>query len=357
MSIKFAIFTKPSDTTCHFCQNLFMEPTGAQQVFFNHIKGLLPPHVSFVDEIADLLNISNDSAYRRIRGEKPIALEEIKKLCLKYKISLDQLLHLNSESVVFSGKLANAKDFNFELYMEDMIRQHEMINSFEQKELLILSKDFPIYHYYNYPELAAFKYFFWMKTILHYPDYNKTTFDVSLMTDNIMKSGEKILAAYNKIPSTEICNVENINTTLRQIEYYKETNVFASKEDVLKIYESLERTIDHVELQAEAGYKISQPGKGPNKGAPFNLYFNDFILGDNTHLPIMNGKKMVFIVHTFLNYMNTTDEAFVEYTYQHFQNIRQKSTLISVVGEKDRRRFFNRIRQNITEKKNTILEY
>ncbi len=332
-----------------------METTGAQQVFFRHIKELLPPHISFVDEIAEVLDISNDSAYRRIRGEKPIALEEIKKLCIKYKISLDQLLHLNSESVIFTGKLANAQNFNFELYLQDFLRQHEIINSFEQKELLILSKDVPVYHYYNFPELAAFKYFFWMKTILHYPDYSKTTFNPSLMTENLVKTGEKILAAYNKIPSTEIWNVENINTTLRQIEYYKETNVFASKDDVLKIYDCLERTIDHVESQAETGHKINLPGKGPHQEAPLNIYINDFILGDNTYLPILNGRKMVFLTHTFLNYINTKDVAFAEYTFEHFQNIRNKSTLISVVGEKERRRFFNRIRENIDARKTAVL--
>ena len=311
----------------------------------------MPPNISFVDEIADVLNISNDSAYRRIRGEKPIALEEIKKLCVKFKISLDQLLHLNSESVIFSGKLADPQNFNFELYLQDFLRQHEIINSFEQKELLILPKDVPVYHYYNFPELAAFKYFFWMKTILHYPDYSKTVFNPSIMAENLMKTGEKILATYNKIPSTEIWNVENINTTLRQIEYYKETNVFASKEDVLKIYDCLERSIDYVELQAEAGYKINQPGKGPQQGAPLNLYINDFILGDNTYLPIVNGKKDGFSYpHSFKLY-EYKRFVFAEYTYQHFQNILHKSTLISVVGEKERRRFFNRIRQNIDARK------
>ena len=66
-----------------------------------------------------------------------------------------------------------------------------------------------------------------------------------------MKTGEKILATYNKIPSTEIWNVENINTTLRQIEYYKETNVFESEDDILKIYDCLEKSIDYVEMQAK----------------------------------------------------------------------------------------------------------
>ncbi|MEP6583476.1 MAG: helix-turn-helix domain-containing protein [Ginsengibacter sp.] len=334
-----------------------MESSGAQLLFFNHIKGLMPPHISFVDEIAETLEISNDSAYRRIRGEKPISLEEVKKLCIKYKVSLDQLLHLNSDSVVFSGKLAHSQNFNFELYLQDFLRQHEVINSFEKKEVLILSKDVPLHHYYNFPELAAFKYFFWMKTILHYPDYNKAVFNPSTMTENLMKTGEKILATYNQIPSTEIWNIENVNTTLRQIEYYIETNVFASKEDVLKIYDCLERSIDHVELQAEAGYKINQAGKGPRQGASLNLYINEFSVGDNTYLAMLNGKKTVFLVHTFLNYMNTSDAAFAEYTYSYFQNILHKSTLISVVGEKDRRIFFNKIRSNINERKNAGLSY
>lgn len=41
-----------------------------QQHFFDHIKERLPTHLSLVDEVAELLSISNDSAYRRIRGEK-----------------------------------------------------------------------------------------------------------------------------------------------------------------------------------------------------------------------------------------------------------------------------------------------
>src|SRR6186997_224170 len=120
-----------------------MESSNVQVAFFNHLKTLLPAHLSLVDEIAEILNISNDSAYRRIRGEKPIALEEIKKLCSKFKISLDQLLQLNSDSIVFSGKVADPENFNFDLYLQDFLHQHEIINSFEQKELLILPKDVP----------------------------------------------------------------------------------------------------------------------------------------------------------------------------------------------------------------------
>ena len=66
---------------CNFYQNFSeMESSDAQLRFFQHIKSALPPNISFVDEIAGLLDISNDSAYRRIRADKPISFEELQKL-------------------------------------------------------------------------------------------------------------------------------------------------------------------------------------------------------------------------------------------------------------------------------------
>src|SRR6185503_11385436 len=111
------IFTK---TGLHLLQlspkpNATMEATNVQVRFFQHLKVQLPPHIAIVDEVADVLGISNDSAYRRIRGEKPIDLEETYKLCDHFKISMDQLLHLQSDAFIFSGILQNAGDNgNFE---------------------------------------------------------------------------------------------------------------------------------------------------------------------------------------------------------------------------------------------------
>ena len=95
-----------------------METLTIQQSFFQHIKKVLPPHLSMVDEVAELLNISNDSAYRRIRSEKPITIDEMAKLAIHFKLSLDKFLHLESDSFIFSGKLANAFSHVFEKWME-----------------------------------------------------------------------------------------------------------------------------------------------------------------------------------------------------------------------------------------------
>jgi predicted DNA-binding protein YlxM (UPF0122 family) len=53
-----------------------MESADIQQLFFQKIKDNMPAHLSFVDEIAELLNISNDSVYRRIPAKNPSALKK-----------------------------------------------------------------------------------------------------------------------------------------------------------------------------------------------------------------------------------------------------------------------------------------
>ena len=78
-----------------------METNELQQQLFVYLKENTPPHLSLVDELCDLLDLSNDSVYRRIRGEKPITLTELKKICEHYHVSIDQLLQLENNTILF----------------------------------------------------------------------------------------------------------------------------------------------------------------------------------------------------------------------------------------------------------------
>lgn len=68
-----------------------MAKEGIQGSFFQVIKDHLPGHISLVDELADTLEVSNDSAYRRIRGETSLTFDEIAILSIKYGVSIDNL--------------------------------------------------------------------------------------------------------------------------------------------------------------------------------------------------------------------------------------------------------------------------
>jgi hypothetical protein len=142
-------------------------------------------------------------------------------------------------------------------------------------------------------------------------------------------------------------NVENILTTLRQIEYYKDTGIFASKDELELLYSKLYEMIDHMENTCTIG-KRYMPGQKPlHADAQVKVYVNDFVIGDNSNVVVLNEKKLCFINHNVMHFMLTQDETFSNYSYNFIQNIIQKSNLISEVGERERAMFFNMIRQRI----------
>lgn len=57
-----------------------MNATELQQQLFNTIKSKIPDHLSAPEEMAKLLDVSVDSVYRRMRGEKVITLDELQTL-------------------------------------------------------------------------------------------------------------------------------------------------------------------------------------------------------------------------------------------------------------------------------------
>jgi BetR domain len=325
-----------------------MESTGIQVAFFQHIKNLLPEHIALVDAIADILNISNDSAYRRIRGEKLISLEEMQMLATHYKISLDQFMHLQSDSFIFTGHLTNESDHLLEQWMQDTLQQLIYINSFKHKHLYYHARDIPHLYYFAIPEFWAFKSFVWKKSLLLYEQLKGVKFS---MDQQIKEShqglAQKIVDVFNQIPSSEIWNIYCINATLRQIEFYRSANIFETKEDLDRSCQSFLLLIDHLEKQAETGLKSRVGESYKPTDTSFHLYYNEFILGDNTGFAELDTMKITFLSHSVINFVATSDERFNNHIHNNFKNLIRKSTQISEVGEKDRIIFFSRIRERI----------
>jgi len=324
-----------------------MESIGIQVTFFQHIRSLLPEHISLVDAIADILNISNDSAYRRIRGEKLISLEEMRKLADHYKISLDQFMHLQSDSFLFSGKLINARDHTYENWEESLLQLLQFASSFQKKHITYLAKDVPLPQQFMVPELAAFKSFYFRKSILNYEELKGKKFSLNDIQNRHFDISKKIAELYNQIESTDIWNTESINSTIRQIEYYRDVNLFEKEDEIKSLYDAVFKLIDHLEKQSELGLKFSMNESPKSNAAPFHLYNNELDLGDNTVLFELDNLRITILNNTIINFISTRDEIFSNYTYEALQNILKKSSSLSVNSEKERARFFSQIRYTI----------
>ena len=325
-----------------------------QQQLFQLIKRKLPAEASVADEIAKILDISSDSAYRRMRGEKAITFDELYTLATNYKISLDQLMNIETSGFLFQGSLLNNKTFRFDSYLTNLMNTLAYFNSFKQKELFYLCKETPVFHYFHLRELAAFKYFFWMGTLIFFPEFKNKKVSLDEFPDDLFEIGKKVIGLYNQIDSSEIWTIESWNSTLHQIDYYLDNQLFKSDEDALKVYEAMEKLLTHLEEQAKKGYKfnIDDPEKKPL--GKYNMYFNEIVLLDNSTLTLTDNTKMASLAHTAINFMVTRDVNYCENYNTYVQNLLRRSTLISQVSEKERSRYFRRMRDRIDKRKGSL---
>jgi hypothetical protein len=65
--------------------------TDVQNAFFERVRERMNSNLSLVNEIAEVLNVSNDSAYRRLRGETALSLNEAFLLASHFQIALEEI--------------------------------------------------------------------------------------------------------------------------------------------------------------------------------------------------------------------------------------------------------------------------
>ncbi|MCX6243201.1 MAG: hypothetical protein NTU98_00720 [Bacteroidetes bacterium] len=317
-----------------------------QELLFQTIKQRLPSNLSFVHDISELLGISYDSAYRRIRGEKELSLEEIRTICLHYKVSLDALMGVESNSVVFNSRAIGQDNFTLEMWLSGILAEMKRLKESKDKEIIYAAKDIPVFHLFQFPEIAAFKFYFWHKALFPIREDEDMQFSLDI-TENVYSIGYQMLSLYNTVPVCELWNEETFTSITRQIEYCYVSGFFASKADALNLCDVLEKMIRHLQRQAERGFLFLY-GQ-PEDGLPGNyrLYFNEVLLSDNTIYTNVDGNAGTFMTYNIINLLITTNPSFCEQIRNNLQILMTKSTLISGTSAKERNRFFHLMQDKV----------
>ncbi|MCD4745257.1 MAG: hypothetical protein K8R58_03055 [Bacteroidales bacterium] len=325
-----------------------------QKYLFQQIKESLPNHLSLVDEISELLKISYDSAYRRIRGEKAITIDEMQTLCKHFGISADSLFNIKSGNVVFKDINIEHDGISIKDWLISISDDLKKILSSKEKKIIYAAKDPPFFHYFQFPELAAFRIFLWEKTLLQLPQYEDKKFSLKNYNEEIQKIGEKILAKYIKIPTIEIWNEDTFNITFKQIEYYWISGLFENKDDIYILCDKLYLWIQHIRKQAEYGFKYLYGTDPKGVENSFQFYENEVVLNDNTILVRTNKIVVTYITYNVLSLLITTNPFFCNRIEHYLRGLLRKSILISSVNAKERNRFFNKLLEKIEHFKKTI---
>jgi hypothetical protein len=315
-----------------------------QEQFIQYLKAKTNDNASFADEIATVLDIGYDAAYRRINNKTSLTLEEAVKLARHYKISLNKLFEVGEQNTIITELSPGIHDVQgLELWLKQSLSNVLPLTKIKSASIVYSAKDIPLFHTLKDTYLSRYKMFVWLKDLDSNMTKNKTSFDdfLKAIPESLLENAFKLGEVYKDINITEIWNNTTINGSLQQVLYYFESGLL-SKNIALKICTDIEEVIKHVEEQA-----IHQCLTGSKNKSSYHLYVNDIHTMTNTIMVKTPYQKVFFTPFTVISYFKIEHQPTCELMNEFFEKQMSSSKLLVNAGERDRSLFFKRMHQKI----------
>jgi len=320
-----------------------LEKNENQIMLFEHIQKVLPSNLSMVDVISDLLNISTDAAYRRIRGAKLIDFEEAVLLSNHFKISWDSFVQGNENKKQIQCRYTplDLKDLhNHVLYLQNLLADVEAVRmSAPKSEMIISAATLPTFNYLPYNELTFFMLFSWCNSVYNYTG-NYEEFVKSLDVNDLLLCHQKLITSYQNTVSTEIWTTGTLDRILSLLSHHHEMGHFSDENFPLLLCEQMLDLINTQQIWAE------KAAKGANN-TPYKFYVSEIEFDNSLILFKTENLSKCFLKLFTINGLCTTDEWFCHEMENWLENTEQRATLISGASEKERYKFFNGLKQKI----------
>ena len=322
-----------------------------QEQFIQFLKTKSKDNTSFVDEVATVLDIGYDAAYRRINLKTNLTLEEGVKLARHYKISLNKLFEVGNQNTVLaeiSPKITN--EAGLEAWFKGSTASLTPITKLKDATIIYSAKDIPLFHMLKDCYLTRYKMYVWLKDVNSDMTKNKLSFDDFMKTipNSLLESAYELGEVYKNINITEFWNNNSVNGSLQQVLYYYESNLL-SKEIALEICNDIEGVINHVEAQA-----IQQSIIGSKNKSAYHMYKCPLHIMSNTIMVKTPQHKVFFQPFTVLSYVKIDHQGTCDVLDDFFDKLVINSMLLVNAGERDRSLFFESIHQKINKLRNHI---
>jgi hypothetical protein len=319
--------------------------SGIQAKLFELIKHSLREDESMGLVVSDVLSLSTDAVYRRIRQETLMTIEELRKLCIHFDISFDSLMEMKAGSAVFSYLNLKEGQFTVEKYLEGILNGLSRLKSAKDATIYLSVNNVHFFQAFNFPQIIRFRLFFWAKTHLMLPEFKTKRFAHEKISNEAFYMGREILSAYNRIPTTEIVDEEMMHGFLKQVLYYLESNLFEDPSYALFLADRVVMLNDHYMAQAEVGKKFIFGNEQPSAGNELKVYLTGTVNTDSTILYETSKASGVYLTHNIMNYLHTMDEEYVTDSKRILQRQIENSSPLSEVNAKQRIQYFRSMNQ------------
>lgn len=313
-----------------------------QLALFELLKSKIPGNISLIDILSDLLNISGDGIYRRMRGDKLLDLDELTKICMHFSVSMDGIMGLKRQALQFNYAPIDLNNPEmYKQYMKQLLSSFSDLSKVEDKEVFFTAIDIPMFHFLPFLELTLFKVFSWSNSTGAFQGkYGE--FCNLIKDDELIDIYSQLMKAYIAIPSVEIWTEGTFDAILRSIEYSFESGYFSSANEALLLCSQLLDMVTNINKWSDRGFKDE-----PSSIIPYKLYVSDIEL-ENNYVILKRGNTISCIIKLYtINSMSTTHPDFCHESMKWINNTMKKSILISGGSQKESFKFFNLLTQKI----------
>lgn len=321
------------------------------EYFFCQIKQKLPNNISLVEEIASVLDINYDAAYRRINHKTELSFKEALSLAKFYKVSLNNIYSFKEkESIVVQ------KNYNFQTNntLESFfIKSNKLVNLFsklENSEVLYAAKDIPLYYFPQNSLLQRFQIYI----LLNLPNSKENSkkgeiaFEKFNISSSLIYESICFKNAFKKVNCIEIWDDHTINSILYQI-YYCYKIKLTNQEQAIQLCDELKLMIASIEN------KIKKESRDENSSVKNKMYYSKLVCLNNTVVFNSKKTKTLLIPYIRTSYLRIDDNLICEETISAFNKKIQLSKKISGNAEVDRKLFFSSMYQKINGIYNQII--
>ena len=287
--------------------------------------------------MADLLHISEDSAYRRIKNPKSLRADELMILAKEFDIDLNHLAQTNPNWLTGEYKPLNFETYTSVDFYKELEAKLDRCVFLPHSQITYGAKEAPFFYYMWFPALSAFKNFIWNREFIRNPKYSNQPFSIQ---PGIESPYIKLAEKYLKVASHEIWGYETLYSTLYQIQHYRDCGMFETEEIYRKVLQEYDQLILLINQQAEAGVKLN-PYIPNHKGAKYKLYFTPMVTADNSMIFHTVKDKTAIVCSQMSGVVVSECSQWVQSTEHWLKTCKENGTLLSQTGQGARNKFLN----------------
>lgn len=322
-----------------------MECSSFQKNLLEQVLARVPAHVNAAVLLSEILDISTGNAYKKIRNEVTLSLEDALRLSRHFGISLDacneapgSLRTLPLEYPAMQQPIQGPVDF-----MQRLIDQLRGVQTLPGVRIWYATSEMPVLHYLRMPTLLAFKLHLWAR--ITWRNTEALQFNAQDFYDRYPEIEALRLEGierYSQIPSCELWPMHLLEHTLGQLKVYRDSRRFQRSEDYTQLVKELHEFVAYLQNIAENSSKDA--GSGAQN---IEVYFNQMAFTNNMFIVHAPQPVAVMVTVDNPNFILLRQPDMVQHIAGWLESVRARSIRISGEGEHYRYFLINHWMQRI----------